>query len=204
MRLGQSRALGRNLKMATGEIKAIILVDGVTVTAGTASPLGLGGAGAVGGSWYSPDGTGAPQSQIGSEKCFLFPDASDNELWLTLLVPSSYQAGDPIALDLGYTADSTSLTIKLKATTYLVPPALAFSATTNSYSSTNAAITNASPAQRVQKATLDLTSSTGTINAVAVAAGDVLRVKLTRDYANDTDTGIAYVIPSASLARFTA
>lgn len=190
--------------MATGEILALVMADGVSVTAGTPAPGGSGGGGGAGAAWHSPDGLGAPASQIGSEKVYLFPDSFDGEIWLTLVVAAGYQVGNPIALDIGWFADSTTLTVKLKATTYLVAAGDAFTDTTNAHNSTNAAQSNGSPTLLMQTATLDLTEADGEINAVAVAVGDALRVKVTRDYANDTDTGTAYVVPSATQVRFSA
>jgi hypothetical protein len=183
--------------MATGEIKALVFADGVSVTAATPSPLGAGGGGGAS-RWVSPDGPGAPATQIGSEVAYVFPDSYAGELWLTLIVPASYQEGSPITLSQGWIADSTTLTVKLKATTYLVEPGTdAFTSTTDSYDSTNVAQSNGSPTLMAQAATLDLTASDGTINSVAVAPGDWLRVKLTRDYTNDTDTGSVYVLEAA-------
>lgn len=189
--------------MAAGEIKALLFSEGTSVTAGTLAPVGIPGAGAISGKWFSPDGSGAAAAQIGNELVYEFPDATDVKLVTFLRVPSGYISGNQINLKIGYSAVNTSNTVKMLATTYLIRSGTdALTSTTNSYVSTNAAITNGSPNRRLNNTTLDLTSSTGQINSISVSAGDLLAVHLTRDYANDTDTGIVSLIASQTEATF--
>lgn len=152
------------------------------------------------GGWTSPDGSGAPSLQENGSTVYQFPDAADVELDLFLKVPANYQAGNQVNMTISLYSPSASGTVKMKATTYLVRDNTdAVSSTTNSYPSTNAALTNAS-ANRARKTSIDLTTSAGLINSVSVAAGDHLRVVLTRDYANDTDTGAVRVLPLAEVS----
>jgi hypothetical protein len=66
------------------------------------------------------------------------------------------------------------------------------SSTTNQRTSTNAAVTvSAGTVNEPQALALDLSSSSGQINAVSIAAGDIILVKLTRG--TDTATGDASV-----------
>lgn len=168
------------------------------------SLFSMGGGGGGGGgsaSWNSPDGTGAPFTEENGEKVYLFPDNLTNKLVLWMMVPSTYAAGTQINMDIGLYSPSATNTIKLKTTTYLIRQNTdAVTSTTNSYPSTNTALTNAS-ANRYRSTTLDLTSSSGTVNAVAVAAGDILRLELVRDFTNDTDTADIRFIPSSTAVR---
>jgi hypothetical protein len=173
-----------------GEIKALLFADGVSVTAATAAPVGIPGSGALtGGGWFAPDTDAAPSAQVAGQFVYQFPDGADVKVIAVVRVPAGYVAGQQINMKLAYRTPSTSNTVKLKTTTYLIRSATdAVSSTTNSHASTNAAKSNGSPASRLNNETLDLTSATGTVNGVSVAAGDQLVVHLTRDYANDTDT----------------
>lgn len=164
-----------------------------------------GGGGGGGGAWNPPDGTGA-MSEITAEgeKAFLFPDADDCNLVLFVKVPSNYVAGGQINLDIICYSTASSNKFRMKTvTTLLALNSSAIDSTTNTYSSTNAGLTN-TVAKQIRGVTLDLTSSTGTINSVAVAAGDMLKIVLTRDYADadDTDTTDVRFLPSSTSLRF--
>lgn len=181
--------------MARGEIKSLVFAAGVSVSAATPAPSGGGGGGGSA-AWNSPDGTGAAFAHENGEKVYLFPDAADVELWLFMRVPESYQSGSQISATVGFYSASTSGTVKFLATTYLVEDESdAISDTTDSHASTNGADTLGSPSNEVRSATLDLTDASGQVNGTAVAAGDLLKVKLTRDYANDTDTAEVRFVP---------
>jgi hypothetical protein len=135
---------------------------------------------------------------------FIYPDGEDVKLVAWVRVPSGYKAGTNIKMRVAHYSPSTTGTVKLKATTYLVRAGIdAVSATSNSQASTNAAISNA-VANRLTNAILDLTgvSAAGEINGAAIAAGDLLRVELTRDYATDTDTADTRMIPELTEVYF--
>lgn len=188
--------------MPAGEIKFLSFSDGVVMSAPPDVPLAAGGGGGSA-AWNAPEGQGAMLDEQSGEKVYLFPDAADEKLVLFLKVPSSYQTGNPIAMQVGYYADSTTLTVKFLSTAYLVRKDTdAIDTTTNSRASTNVAVTNAAPTKKLRSQTLDLTATDGTINSVAVTANDMIRVELTRDYANDTDTGIAYFVPGSTEVAF--
>ncbi len=168
----------------------------------TLLPVGSGSGGGGGGAWNQPAGLAAELSEENGEKVYLYPDGADAKLVLWVRVPSGYVAGSQINMDIGIYSPSSSLTIKLLSTTYLVRANTdAVTSTTNSRASTNSALTN-TVASQYRKTTLDLTSSTGQVNSVAVAADDLLRVELTRDYATDTDTADVRFLPSATSVRF--
>lgn len=165
--------------------------------------VGSGGGGGGGsGTWKAPDGTGALQSEENGESVYLFPDGEDVKLVLWCRVPSGYVAGSQINMDIGLYSPSSSNTIKLLATAYLVRVNTdAVTSTTNSHASTNSALTN-SVANQYRSTALDLCDSSGEINSVAVSGNDLIRVELTRDYSTDTDTADIRFVPSATTVRF--
>lgn len=188
--------------MPAGEIKYLSYSDGVVISAPPDVPLAAGGGGGSA-AWNAPQGNAPVLNEQSGEKAYAFEDGGDEKLVLFLKVPSSYQSGNPIAMQLGYYCSATSSTIKWLTTTYLVRKDLdAVSSTTNSRASTNAAVTNASPANGLRFQTADLTAADGTINSVAVSANDLLRVELTRDWANDTSSSTAYFVPGSTEVAF--
>jgi hypothetical protein len=78
----------------------------------------------------------------------------------------------------------------------------AISSITNQRTSTNSAVTLAAgTVNEPQRVTLDLTSSIGEINSVAVSAGDLILVALQRAD-SDTSTAAAYFIEQSAEATF--
>ena len=76
------------------------------------------------------------------------------------------------------------------------------SSTTNQRTTTNSAITmSASNDNEPQKIELDIASSTGQINSVAIAAGDLIKVRLYRD--TDTATSDVRFIKLSGEPTFT-
>lgn len=164
-----------------------------------------GGGGGGGATWNQPeDGSAAESATENGEKVYLFPDEVDATLCMFFKVPSGYVAGDQISLKLGCYAASTSDDFLLTTTTYLVQAATptAVDDATNSHASTNTAVTLDSPANSFHEITVDLTDENGEINSVAVAPGDLLRIVLTRDYANDATTETVKFIPSTTEVAF--
>lgn len=151
---------------------------------------------------WNPGDVAPVEDVENAEKVWLFEQASagTQKLVMFLKVPQSYVAGEQIKLWINLYSPSTSNTILLKSTAYLVRENTdAVSSTTNSHVSTNAALTNAS-ANRLREASLDVTNASGQVNSVAVSAGDLLRVELYRG--TDTDTADIRFIPSATEARY--
>jgi len=96
-----------------------------------------------------------------------------------------------------YYSPSVVNTGLLEAKTYLIQTGVdGVDTTTNFHNSTNIALTNPATANSPQEAVIDLTDGSGEINSVALSAGDILRVVLTRG--TDTDTADLRFIPSAS------
>ena len=135
-----------------------------------------------------PDVTGdAPTSGFEyTQSVWFFGPALSQKLYCMVQVPTNYIAGDAINLKCQIYSSATSSTIFLKSVATLIRTGTdAFDSTVNQFSSTNAALTNTTPANRLRQVTLDITSSTGTINSVAVSAGGVIKVQLTRGSDSD-------------------
>ena len=162
----------------------------------------MGGGGGGGGSaaWFAPDGLGALEEEANGEKIYLFESGLDNEVDLWVKVPTSYSAGDQIAINIGLYSVSAANTILLESTSYLIRKDTdAVTSTTNSHASTNSALTN-TVSNMYREAQIDITDASGEINSVAVSPGDLIRVKLVRG--TDTDTADINFVPSATEILF--
>jgi len=117
----------------------------------------------------------------------LFDDSDLQTLILNILVPGSYTVGNQILLKnlMTYT-DSTSGNILFRTTTYLTKVGEDITSIANSHDSTNAEITVSASDTVYSVGDIDLTDSSGEINSVAVATGDLLRVVLIRESSNET------------------
>ena len=126
----------------------------------------------------------------GSEKAIAF-----------VKIPQDYVTGTPISMFVAMYSPSTSNTILLSATTYLVEKDTdAMESTADSFASTNTAITNATTARKYRQVELGLTDSNGQINGQAVEAGDTLRVEIIRG--TDTDTADIRFVPGLSEVQY--
>lgn len=144
---------------------------------------------------------GPSENDSGNLEVLDFDYLSAQEIWATIVVPSSYVAGVQIFLTGGlFSCTLTSGNVKFNATAYLVRAASTVLGTyANSYVSTNAQVAVPGVASQVKAVgNVDLTSASGQINSVAVAAGDILLVKLIRDTTNETSGAAA----DARLFRF--
>lgn len=189
-------------KPAAGNAGRIIYVTDLQTFLGDngSSYVPLGGGGG-GGSISWEEGALAPVR--GSEyglSIYQFEAALSQNLYTAIAIPSSYIAGRPIAMKISVYCDSNSGNILLNAVSTLIRNATDnLASTTNQRTTTNAAISlSAGTVTEPQRVTLDITSSTGTINGVAVAAGDLILVDLRR--ATDTATGdIKFIIQSTEV-----
>lgn len=171
------------------------------ITNGDWQELSGGGGGGGGGgfqAWYS--GVNAPQESIEyNEKIFLFSNTVE-ELFQTLMVPEGYEAGSPITVDIAAYSPSSSNNFLIRAQATLIRKNTdALSSTTNQRTTTNTALTN-TVADQYRQVNLDITSSIGEINSVAVSPGDLIQVRLYRD--TDTDTAQVRVRPNSTGVRF--
>ena len=138
-----------------------------------------------------------------SQRVYGFEDALTQNLYSAVRVPSTYTAGGQINLRGVFYANGTSNTVLFSTVATLIRTGTdAVTSTTNQRTSTNSAVTLAVTANRPNSFVCDLTSSTGTINSVAVSAGDVILVKLFRDTATDTSTATAMFPPYSTEVTF--
>lgn len=151
------------------------------------------GGGGGGGSLQWVEDTNAPTPLIeNSQRVYAFQQVLGQALYAAIRVPSSFAAGSQINLrTLFYSPDSAGNCLIKTVATLIRTGTDAITSTANQRTSTNTTVTLAAgTVNKPQAVVCDLTSSTGTINGVAVAAGDLILVQLTRDVA-DTATSDA-------------
>lgn len=138
-----------------------------------------------------------------SGQAYVFEDAVTQYIYAQIRVPNSYVTGSQINLRGIFYASGTSSTVFLKTQATLVRTGSdAMSSTTNQRTSTNSAVTLATTANRPNSIVCDLSDASGLINSVTITAGDVILVKLYRDFANDTFAGDAMFPAYASEVTF--
>lgn len=128
---------------------------------------------------------------------YLFDNGLAQELYSAFRVPASYAAGSPIKVLAEVYSPDTSGDILLRAQATLIRAEVdEMTSTTNQRTTTNSAITMSSANDmEPQKIELDISSSTGQINSVAIAAGDLILVRFYRD--TDTATSALRLIPQS-------
>ena len=161
----------------------------------TPTGSGSGGGGGGGSIIWNDNGSNAPVLDFENNvRVYLFDNALAQELYTTVKIPQGYTSGSPIRLYVTYYTASTSNNVLLKTQATLIRANVtAIDATTNQRTSTIAAVTNGSPANRLNQTYGDLTDSVGAINSQSVAAGDTIIVRLYRD--TDTDTATVRFLP---------
>lgn len=161
-------------------------------------------AGGGGGSILWSEQALAPvKTQLYGGEHYSFEDTLTQYLYTIIKVPSSYVSGNQINLITTFFTPTITGNVLLQSLTTLIRVGTdAMSSTTNQRTSTNAASTVSGTANVPKSVSLDLTSSIGEINAVAVSPGDYLLVRLTRDVGTDTLADTAYVTTDASEVTF--
>lgn len=159
-----------------------------------------GGGGGAGFAWKAISGNAPVLEEIYGEQVYSFEAALAQELYASIKVPQGYSAGSPITVYVAGFSASSSNTILLQAQSTLIRPGTsAFDSTTNQRTTTNSALTN-TVAKMAREFALDITHTDGTINSVAVAAGDIIKIKLYRG--TDTDTADISMIPNATDVKY--
>ncbi len=160
-----------------------------------------GGGGGAGFQWRSISGSAPIDAEEYGEVVKLFGQTYAQELYTTIKVPQSYSPGSPISMYVAtYSPSAANTQLFTGQATLIRNGTDAFDSTTNQRTTTNSALTN-TVAKQLRHHILDVTSSIGQINGVAVAAGDVIKVRLYRD-ASDTDTADVRMIPDSTDVKF--
>lgn len=186
--------------------RVIFLTDLLTFMGdnGTAfTPLGGGGAG--GSLKWVENGPSPELIKEANVEVYAYAlgDAGSQALYALVRVPTSYVAGRQISLKIPvYSVDASGTFLIQSVATLIRTGTDTFSSTTNQRTSTNSAITASGGNQNIpQSVVLDLTSSSGQINSVAVTAGDYIIVKLQRG--TDTATSDTRALTFASEVTLT-
>lgn len=156
----------------------------------------------VGAEWRA-DGPNAPEAAVeNSDLVYQFSAGLNQNLTMYFKVPQGYTFGHQLLLYISYYTASTSGTVLFQATTTLVRQNVdPLSSPANSRASTNTAITNSvAVGNAARMCTIDLTSSTGTINATTILPGDLLLINLSRG--TDTDSATVRMIPNSTEISF--
>lgn len=170
---------------------------------GTVTPLGSGGGGGGGANWQPVAGNAPLEDFTYNEKTWQFQQSLGQELTLWVRVPSSYIAGRQVKMYSEAFSPSAADQWKLQCTTTLVRKNNdAITTVTNQHTANSGDFTN-TVANRIRETTINLSSATGTINSVAISAGDLLKVTLTRIApAGTEDTADISFIPSSTEVTF--
>lgn len=164
----------------------------------------------AGGSWIADNSTmtsvinwwgdGADSPEMGTNlglKIWTFAVTADQALYGAISVPSNYISGSPITVRIRTYNTSGTSTMLLKATSTLIPAGTAITSTTNQRTTTNTA-TASSGVNVIREQDLDVSSSTGTINSVAIGAGDLILLKMFRG--TDTSQDVVFVDSSTGVS----
>ena len=133
------------------------------------------------------------------DRALLFSQGSLQQIVMYLRVRSSYLTGSQINLNVSIYSPGTSNFVKFQTVAYLIRKATdAVTSVANSRTST-LGDTALSTANLYLQQTLDITSTTGTINAVAVNPGDMIKIVLGRVAPTGTeDTNDVRLLPGTT------
>lgn len=129
---------------------------------------------------------------------YSYAAAQTQALKTSIKIPSTYVAGRPIKINLQFYSNDTSGNVLLQSVATLIRNGVdLISSTTNQRTSTNSAVSLSGGTQNIpQLVTLDISSTTGQINGVNIAANDLILVSLSRG--TDSATSDASFLPSTS------
>jgi hypothetical protein len=164
-------------------------------------PLGSSGGGGGSLIWIEASGNSPTPVEENSGRVYKFQSGLGQQLFAAVRVPSGYTVGKQLHLKMpAYSPDISGTNLISCVSTLIRVTTDAITSTTNQRTSTNAAINLATGAlaNKVNSHSCDLTSTTGQINSVSLAAGDVVLVSLTRG--TDTATSdIAALVYAAEV-----
>lgn len=170
--------------MATAEIKQLEFSDGVDVGApiqtSTKSTISL--------KWELSGSISPEKTNQDGLVFFDFDKESNQEIYAFFAIPQNYTTGNQIKIINGlYFCSQNTGKVFIKSITSLINSNTTLGTYSNSHNSVNVEQTvNAISNKANINPDIDLTDSDGKINGVSVAVGDILRIKLFRDNANES------------------
>lgn len=194
---------GSDLAVQAGR-SAELIYDATTSRWRVISGSATGGSGGGGGGslqWLELALAPTP-SDVYNSQTYVFAPSGDQFLYTTVAVPSSYITGAPINMLVDCFTDAPSGTVRFQSTATLIKPGVtAIDSTANQKLSSNVAQSIAG-AKIPLSFTLDLTEVNGSINATAVAPGDLIKITLTRT-PSDTVPSDVFFLPYTAEVTFT-
>lgn len=140
---------------------------------------GGGGGGGGGANWQPSLGAGPVESYEYSEKVWLYGVGLTQTLELWVKVPASYSSGSPVTFNGLFYANTASNNWAVFVRAYLIRKNTdAITSITNSVTVTSSNFTN-TVVDQIREVSLTIAAA-GTINSVAISAGDILRMQLIR------------------------
>jgi len=151
-----------------------------------------GGAGGGGSFIFELTGDISPIESIYNGMSLLdFDFESNMEVYALVTVPESYKAGNQIFLkNAAFFSAASSDNVLFKADTTLIETGDDVTGGLDTHLSANTELTLTTANALTKVGDLDLTDATGQINGNAVAAGDILLIKLYRDNINETSSAV--------------
>ena len=169
--------------------------DWTSLPMGNSSGVGGGGSAII---WSAKEAAPIPDIDNNAD-VYEFIDSDAQYLYTFLKVPNNYISGGQIRLRSVWYSSATSGNVLFQTESTLIRVGTdAADSTTNQHTSTNAATTVNGTANVATAVTCDITDSSGEINSVAVSAGDIVLVRLTRDTSTDTAAASAKIYANAS------
>lgn len=153
--------------------------------------------------WQAVAGLAAIQDFEFDEQVFKFTSGAAQAITTWVQIPTYYTLGRQVTLRFGAYSPSTTGVFNLQVQSTLVRGGTdAVNATANSQAVTTGDVALVAT-YLLNKVSLSLTSASGTVNAVAVSPGDILKVVLSRVSTTGTDdTADLRVLPNSGEVQF--
>ena len=172
---------------------------------GAITPIGSGGGGGGGGAnWQPVSGLGPIEDYEFDEKVLRFEAGALQAITLWVKVPTSYLAGRPIKFKGAFYSSAAAGDFKFEAVATLIRKNNdAINSSANQNTADSGDVVNA-VAYRMRELSIDLSTSLGAINSLAVSPGDIIKIELSRVTPSGTeDTEDIRFIPSSTEVLFT-
>jgi len=139
------------------------------------------------GDWHESPGSPVASTDVNGEKVFLFVKGAAGKLVKYVKVPQGYNVGDALVMRLGFFSASSSNEWRMNIVSTLIQVNTdAITNTADQETPNSGDITN-TVANQYREVTFAISDSAGKVNNVAAAAGDFLKLELTRGTPAGTD-----------------